>query len=154
MNTETNFPTQNRRAVPAPTRGEILFFCLSMLTAWGVWFCALWTVRHLGDVLRAPCLTDILGADTQGLLAGIFSGLSDARVEPGIFVLLCVWAVFALLFCSHNRVRRRAVLGLLPLFLLIGYILSVVCADVNGVRFYDILFSLAKMAGNGLFEVL
>ncbi len=106
------------------------------------------TLRHLGEILKAA--EGLVGAETAALLGGIFGQLAGAVIVPA---LLLPAGVFLLLsFIGYRRPRVTAV-AFVPAGL-IAYAVSVLFARVNGVRFWDIVTSLAEMAQNGLFDVL
>lgn len=131
-------------------RAEPIFLCVSLSAAGLVWLCAYLTLRHFGALLGMPLFSAALGAETQALLAEIFSQLAHAGIRPDILVPAVLWGIYAWLW--HRR--RVLCAWLAPLFVLCGYLSAVCLAYVNGVLFCDILRSLVQMIRNGLFEVL
>lgn len=131
-------------------RVEPIFLCVSLSAAGLVWLCAYLTLRHLGALLGMPLFSAVLGAETQIMLADIFSQLAQASIRPDILVPAVLWGI-----CAWLWHRRRVLCAwLAPLFVLCGYLSAICLAYVNGVLFCDILRSLVQMIRNGLFEVL
>ncbi len=110
--------------------------------------CAYLTLRRLGDILSSS--GSLLGTETADMLGGIFSQLEHAQIAPGWLIPALLFAVLGVL----SFLRSRKFLWGLPLVWLISYVFSLLTAVINGARFGDIVFSLVKMAQNGLFDVL
>ena len=151
MNDNFRMTQVHRAKSAAPAKfAAPAFLCGSLLAAGLVWLCAYLTLRYFGALLEMPLLTAALGAETQSMLAEIFSQLSHAVIRPDILALAVLWGLYVWL-CRRRRTLR---IWLTPLFVLCGYLSAVCFASVNGVLFFDILRSLVQMIRNGLFEVL
>jgi len=108
------------------------------------------TVRNFGGLLG--CLGGVLGEDTAMMLSGIFGQLRDAQLRVGVVPMCGIMALYMLLVLCVRRCR--VTYALLPLFAAAAYLCAVLFARVNDVLFFDIIRSLAALAGRGLFDIL
>lgn len=128
--------------------GRILF--LTAGAAALLWLAAYLTLYSLGALLGH--MGGILGAETAALLGDIFSALRTAQLRPSSLALFVIGALYLLLALLCGKPRLTAALS--PLFLITGYITAIWFASVNGIRFGDVILSLANAVGNGLFDIL
>ena len=132
------------------TTGHLRSIAIVTAASGLLWIAVYFTVKHLGTLLSGA--QGLLGAETADMLGEIFGAMQNAVIRPGMWPLFVVGLLFLLL---RLAVKCRAwVWALSPLFLLIGYLGSLVCSYINGVLFFDLLRTLVNLAANGLFDLL
>lgn len=115
---------------------------LAAIMAGLLWIASYLTLRNLGTLLGG--IDDTVGA--------IFGNLQTAVIRPSALALFITGALFLLLqiLCGG----KKWIYALSPLFILIGFVGSVLFATVNGVLLSDMLRILIGLAQNGLFDLL
>lgn len=111
---------------------------------------AVLTLQNLGPILS-------LFMDTSGDaldFVAIFKQTRDATLSPPWLITLALWLGFAVLLHRLPPRSPRAWLGILlyaiggVCLLALGYTLSLLLCEVNGVRFIDLLQALIPMLGS------
>lgn len=115
-----------------------------------LWITSYFTLYSLGSLLGG--MGGILGEETAAMLGDIFSALKTAQIRPSAFALFLIGAAYLILLLLFRG--KRLTLAISPLFFLSGYGCAVWFASVNGIRFGDVVLSLADMIGRGLFDVI
>ena len=107
-----------------------------------LWLASYFTLRYSGSLLST--VDDTVGA--------IFSNLQTAVIRPSAIALFVTGALFLLLQIIGGG--RKWIYALSPLFVILGYVTATLFASVNGVLMSDMLRIIAKLAANGLFDLL
>ncbi len=131
------------------TRSKRILFA-AITAAAVLWIAAYFTLYSLGDLLGS--MGSILGEDTAAMLSTIFTALKTSQIRPSSISLFVIGAGYLLLSLLCRQKPLPAIL--LPIFILAGYGCAVWFASVNGVRFGDVILSLANMVKNGLFDII
>ena len=105
-------------------------------------------IRNLGGIIGA-----VLSSESGGTydFARIFAQTADASVIPHALLPLAFGALFAAAcFCVFPRIKSRALLVFSRIFLffsflLTGFACSILLAQVNGIRFCDLLAELLPL---------
>ena len=105
-------------------------------------------VRLLAPLCDCLCF----GAETADMLGEIFGAMQNAVIRPGMWPLFVIGLLFLMLRLVSGC--KAWIWALSPLFLLLGYLGSVVFSYINGVLFFDLLRTLINLASNGLFDLL
>jgi len=123
---------------------KIPYRCLAGVIAAAaiLWIASYLTLRNLGPILGG--IDDTIGA--------VFSNLQTAVIRPSAIALFVTGALFLLLSVVCGG--RKWVYALSPLFFILGYLSTTLFASVNGVLLFDMLRIIAKLAANGLFDLL
>ena len=107
-----------------------------------LWLASYFLIRNLGPMLGG--IDETIGA--------IFGNLQTAVIRPSAAALFVVGACFLLLLIVSGG--KKWIYALSPLFVIVGFVGTVVFASINGVLFFDMLRLLIGLAKNGLFDIL
>ena len=132
------------------TTGHLRSIAIVTAASGVIWIAVYFTVKNLGALFGS--LEGVLGAELAETLSSVFGAMQTSVIRPGALPLFIVGVLFLLLRIAGGC--KAWIWALSPLFLLIGYLASIVFTYINGVLFFDLLRMLINLASNGLFELL